>query len=558
MNEITDKSLKTKKVMKIKRISDTGSSVSSDEEPQQQVNLESNCDETSNHLDLEENKNDSEEADSQAEASISSTSSSSSSSDEIKTNKNKQNSKKQENNNNIKGSYKPVMPDLMLPKSSDEEDSGKETNKNRRRKSTRLLTSSATTKSNSHRSKKRAISRDEESNSSSSELVSKKKRPYNKSSSMLSAEKASESEKKNSDFESEASQYEKDSQSDTDSIESDGSTKKVCLKINTRKGRKKLLAVSSDESDEEKKDTRRKLRKVIDDKKLDKSTLDALAAEQERRRRIEEKRQLMNTSEIIFEDVETEQANNGVDESSQKGQTTGLFLDVTKNGEKRVRVDDCITKVLKPHQIDGLRFMWDSCFENIEMIAKKEEGSGCVLAHCMGLGKTLQVVALVHTLINNQDVTNVKRVLILLPVNVQINWKCEFKKWTAGCSRKLAVFDLPNEKTSNVVKERVKVVENWKNRGGVFLIGYTMFTRLVQGMGIKSKDLRQRMLKALTSPDLVVCDEGHLLKSEKTNVSKAVNQVETKRRIVLTGTPLQNNLIEYHCMVSFVKPSLVN
>ena len=78
------------------------------------------------------------------------------------------------------------------------------------------------------------------------------------------------------------------------------------------------------------------------------------------------------------------------------------------------------------------------------------------------------------------------------------------------------------------------------------LMGYEMFRNLASGRKIRKTKLVESFKKCLLDPgpDIIVCDEGHVLRREKSNLSVVVSEVATRRRIVLTGTPLQNNLKE--------------
>ncbi|XP_050296159.1 transcriptional regulator ATRX homolog isoform X2 [Anthonomus grandis grandis] len=311
----------------------------------------------------------------------------------------------------------------------------------------------------------------------------------------------------------------------------------------SKPSRRRIKRVKDSSSDDDEKSTRKHLRKMIDRDSLAETTKKAEADERERKFRIAEKQAKYNKIFELKADVTVDKVVLDFDEKTEKP-----LLSVHKK----------LVKQLKPHQVQGVKFMWDACFESLSR-ARKSAGGGCILAHCMGLGKTLQVITLVHTLLMNKEKTKVEKVLVVSPVNTVLNWKSEFKKWMPN-EEDFEVFELVSCKTSAVNQERNYTVKCWHEEGGVLIIGYNMF-RNISNPDSKTipRKMRSSFQTALVDPgaDLVICDEGHLLKNEKTNLSIAMNRIKTQRRIVLTGTPLQNNLREYWCMVQFIKPNLL-
>ncbi|XP_059093491.1 transcriptional regulator ATRX-like isoform X2 [Tigriopus californicus] len=312
-----------------------------------------------------------------------------------------------------------------------------------------------------------------------------------------------------------------------------------------KKKRKRIKKNSSSDeegdsdADSPNKGGRKDIRKIISEKKLSQSTKTAAADEKDRRKRMEERQQLYNKT---FE----------IKEGETQEELPLDFNEETK--EVLVDVPTTLVKKLKPHQVNGVKFMWDAVFESKKMVEEGKVPGGAILAHCMGLGKTLQTITLVST-VHEKFPGRVSRTLVLCPVNTVKNWEDEFAKWLKG-DLEMDVYEMSKEKDNWGRSDRLKV---WHQEGGVLIMGYDMFRNLTNEAKKYNRKQRDIFQKSLCDPgpDLVVCDEGHVLKNLKSALNKAMNKIKTKRRILLTGTPLQNNLSEYFAMVNFVKPQLL-
>ncbi|XP_032886020.1 transcriptional regulator ATRX isoform X3 [Amblyraja radiata] len=295
---------------------------------------------------------------------------------------------------------------------------------------------------------------------------------------------------------------------------------------------------------------RKKIRKILKDGNLRTETLNALKIEEDRRKRIadrEKERDKLREQMEVLEGLAP----------AHCSITTKLVLEEDKETKEcLIQVHRNLVRKLKPHQVDGVQFMWDCCCESMSKTVK-ETGSGCILAHCMGLGKTLQVVTFLHTMLLSEKI-EFTTALIVCPLNTVLNWINEFSKWQEGLDDDecLEVTELATVKRP---QERSYLLERWMEDGGVMVLGYEMYRNLAQGRNVKSRKMKEIFQKTLVDPgpDFVVCDEGHILKNEASAISKAMNSIRTRRRIILTGTPLQNNLVEYHCMVNFIKENLL-
>lgn len=173
---------------------------------------------------------------------------------------------------------------------------------------------------------------------------------------------------------------------------------------------------------------------------------------------------------------------------------------------------------LRPYQITGFRW-----FKNLSYL-----GFGGVLADEMGLGKTVQAIAF---LLSEKG----KRTLIVAPTSLIYNWKNEFTKFAPSMKIQL----LHGDKN-----EREEILSDLKEYDVVLTTYGTL----------KNDEEKYKDIKF----DYCILDEGQNIKNPLAQNTKSVKNIKAENKFILTGTPIENNLIELWSIFDFIMPGYLD
>eukprot|EP00795_Rhopilema_esculentum_P017251 gene17251-8812_t len=182
---------------------------------------------------------------------------------------------------------------------------------------------------------------------------------------------------------------------------------------------------------------------------------------------------------------------------------------------------------LKHYQLSGLNWL----------IALHKEGVNGILADQMGLGKTIQALAFIGYLI---ETGNSGPHVIIVPSSTFDNWVREIETWLPSVSY-LQYKGSQDERRS--LREEI-------------LYGEEEYNIIISTYNIAISTPKDRSLFRKLESHYVILDEGHMLKNVKSNRYKYLMDIRASRRLLLTGTPVQNNLLEMMSLLSFLMPDL--
>jgi helicase SWR1 len=191
----------------------------------------------------------------------------------------------------------------------------------------------------------------------------------------------------------------------------------------------------------------------------------------------------------------------------------------------RTEVPSLLRGTLREYQHDGLDWL-ANLYES--------ETNG-ILADEMGLGKTIQTISLLAYLAVRREIWGPH--LVVVPTSVMLNWEMEFKKFLPGFKILTYYGD---------INERKRKRLGWRNTGkDMYNVVITSYQLILQdAAAFKMRPWRY-----------LVLDEAHNIKNFKSQRWQTMLNLRTERRLLLTGTPLQNNIDELWSLLYFLMPA---
>ncbi|XVF58791.1 hypothetical protein PTKIN_Ptkin07bG0094900 [Pterospermum kingtungense] len=194
-----------------------------------------------------------------------------------------------------------------------------------------------------------------------------------------------------------------------------------------------------------------------------------------------------------------------------------------------------IAKMLYPHQCEGLKWLWSlHC-----------QGKGGILGDDMGLGKTMQICGFLAGLFHSKLI---KRALIVAPKTLLSHWIKELS--VVGLSGKTREYFAASAKTRQYELQYILQDQ------GILLTTYDIVrnnSKSLKGESYYNDDNDEDGIIW----DYMILDEGHLIKNPSTQRAKSLLDIPSAHRIVISGTPIQNNLKELWALFNFCCPDLL-
>lgn len=212
---------------------------------------------------------------------------------------------------------------------------------------------------------------------------------------------------------------------------------------------------------------------------------------------------------------------------SEKEEDEELMADEEDEGDACTVLTESpsyIHGALRDYQIAGLNWL----------ISLYENRLSGILADEMGLGKTLQTISFLGWLRYYRGIDG--PFLIIVPKSTLDNWRREFNKWTPDVN--VLVLQGNKEEREDLIKDKLM-----QCNFDACVTSYEMVIRE------KSKLGKFRW-------EYIIIDEAHRIKNEQSSLSQIIRVFYSRNRLLITGTPLQNNLHELWALLNFLLPDV--